>query len=255
MLNLEKLDLTLTVFPNNKFIDGFELKKDIINHMVQLNKFTFNIRSCIQCSNQIDLPSNEDIQYTFRDFNDRIISCVDYFSMDEEGYCHIYSYPYKLNFYKNITNHFPGGIFECVREVSLFDEHPFEHEFFLRIAQSFPLLEILTLSNEKPQNNKQCRESKNDNQHLSIIKYSHLTKLNLFETHEDYVEQFLVDTKMSLTNGIYLLVNYQSLQNVTYNFTRDDTRTNCAKVNHVSLYGQSEISQHLKDYFPHATIV
>ncbi|CAF4684620.1 unnamed protein product, partial [Rotaria sp. Silwood2] len=50
--------------------------------------------------------------------------------------CHIYSYPYKFNVYKNITNNFPGGLYKCVREMSLMDERPFEHEFFLRIAQS-----------------------------------------------------------------------------------------------------------------------
>jgi hypothetical protein len=54
--------------------------------------------------------------------------------------CHIYSYPYEWKCYKNITNNFPGGLFKCVYEVSLFDERPFEHEFFLQIAQSFPFM-------------------------------------------------------------------------------------------------------------------
>ncbi|CAF4869076.1 unnamed protein product, partial [Rotaria sp. Silwood1] len=26
------------------------------------------------------------------------------------------------------------GLFKCVHKVSLYDEHPFEHEFFLQIA-------------------------------------------------------------------------------------------------------------------------
>jgi hypothetical protein len=165
MSNLEKLDACLTNSRDNRFIDGYDLKKDIINHMPRLNKFIFNIRSIILYHNQIDLPSNEDIQYTFRDFkDDHIISCVDYFSAAEEGHCHIYSYPYKLKSYEKITNNFPGGLFKCVREVSLFDERPFEYEFFLRITQSFLLLENLSVINEKSQNNKQYRKSKNDNQ-------------------------------------------------------------------------------------------
>ena len=52
--------------------------------------------------------------------------------------------------------------------------------------------------NAKPQKNKLYRKSNNDNQDLSIIKYPHLTSLNLFDAHDDYVEQFLVDTEMSL---------------------------------------------------------
>jgi len=88
--------------------------------------------------------------------------------------------------YENITNNFPGRLFQCVRKVSLYDEHPFEQEFFLQISQSFPLMENLTLSNWKPQNNERCRKSKDDNQDLSIIKYPHLTYLCLDETHDDY---------------------------------------------------------------------
>jgi hypothetical protein len=56
----------------------------------------------------------------------QVISCVNYFSEVVGGQYHIYSYPYTLKEYNNITNNFPGG---------LFDERPFEHEFFLHIDQ------------------------------------------------------------------------------------------------------------------------
>ncbi len=86
-------------FRDYKFIDDYELKKNIINDMPESKKFTFNIPSLIRYYNQIDLPSNKDIQYTFRDFkDDHIISFVDYFSASEEGHCHIYSYPYRLTY-------------------------------------------------------------------------------------------------------------------------------------------------------------
>ncbi|CAF1485048.1 unnamed protein product [Rotaria magnacalcarata] len=55
MLNLEKIDLNLVVGRNRRFIDGNELKKNIINHMPQLNKFVFNIRSTIHLPNEIEL--------------------------------------------------------------------------------------------------------------------------------------------------------------------------------------------------------
>ena len=132
MINLEELDLYLVVYCEKRFIDGNDLKDNIINHLPQLNKFTFNIRSCLRLNDQIYLSSNEDIQHTFKDFkNNKIISCVDYFQDVNIGQCHIYSYPYKVKYYEYITNNFPGGLFKYVREVSLYDEHPFEHEFFL----------------------------------------------------------------------------------------------------------------------------
>jgi hypothetical protein len=255
MLNLEKLDLYLIVCGKNTFIDGNDLEKNILNNMPRLNKFQFNIYSSIDFNNQTDLPSNEDIQHTFKDFkNDKIISCLDYFPRKGEGQCHIYSYPYGLKFYKNVTNNFPGGFFQCVHELSLFDERPFEHEFFLRISQSFPFIKKLNLTNHMPQNDKQCRKSKNANQDLSIIEYPHLIQLDLTKAHEDYVEQFLMDNKMCLPNNVHLFIDYGSLQRVTHNFTKDTTRINCAKLGYIYFSNKSTFPRHLKDYFPHAKI-
>ncbi|CAF1499875.1 unnamed protein product [Rotaria sp. Silwood1] len=132
MLNLENLHLSLKVWGNRTF-------RDVSSFYSKTN-----------------LPSNEEIQKTFRDFKDnQIITCIDYFQEHKHSRYHIYSYPYQLRHYDDITNNFPGGLFKCVREVGLYDEHSFEHEFFLRIAQSFPLLEKLTVINQQRQNDKQ----------------------------------------------------------------------------------------------------
>ncbi|CAF4136474.1 unnamed protein product [Rotaria magnacalcarata] len=142
MVNLEKLDLQLNC-ERETFVNGDDLKTNILNHLLQLNTFTFNIRSTSYCDNQTGLLSNKDIQQTFKDFQyNQVIFCVDCFPKSLYSQCHIYSYPYKSTYYLKITNNFPGGLFRCVNIVSLFDERPFEHEFFLRIAQSFP--EFLT---------------------------------------------------------------------------------------------------------------
>jgi hypothetical protein len=247
MLNLEKLDLQLIVYRNKGFING----KDIINNMARLNKFTFNIRLFNRLPNQINIPSNENIQYTFKDFKDnQIISCVDYFQEKQCCYCHIYSYPYRMNYYDNISNNFPGGLFKNVHRVSLFDEHPFEHEFFLQIEKSFPFMKKLTVSNNKPQKNKLYRKSKNNNQDLSIIKYPHLTQLILLEAHDDYVEQFLDHTEVSMPNNVHLVVCYQAMKRVTENFTRHETRVNCAKLGSLHLLDVYQWIKPVKDYFP-----
>ncbi|CAF2610617.1 unnamed protein product [Rotaria sp. Silwood2] len=141
----------------------------------------------------------------------------------QEGQCNVYSYPLTLRCYYNITNNFPGGLFKCVREVELYDEYSFEHEFFLRIEKSFSLMEKLTLKNKKPQNNKQYNKSKEDIGHLSVVEYPHLTDLILYEVHYDYIEEFLIDTKMCLTNGVVLCMKYKSLKEVIRNFTRNET--------------------------------
>jgi len=183
MSNLEKLHLYLNVIARQTFINGNDLKTNIINHLSRLNSFTFNIRSFNSRYNQTELPSNEDIQQSFKDFKyNRNISCVDNFQKSRFNQCHIYSYPYKWKCYKNITNNFPGGLFKCVYEVSLFDERPFEHEFFPQIAQSFPFMKKLTVSNREAQMNKRRRKSKNDDENLSIINYYDLTELRFFSS-------------------------------------------------------------------------
>jgi len=202
--------------------------------MPRLDNFSFNILSSIYPNNPNDLPSNEDIQHTFRDFkHDQIITCVNYFSEIQIGQCRVYSYPFTMESYENISNNFPDGLFTYVLKVVLYDERSFEHEFFLLIAQSFLLMEKLSIVTEKPQNNQKLRKSEDNNQNVSILKYPHLAYLDLYEVHNDYVEQFLLDIKTCLPNNIYLGIDYQSLEKVIHNFKRDETRINCSKANYI----------------------
>ncbi len=229
MSNLEQLNLYFVIFGRKTFIEGNNLK-NITNYMPQLNKFMFNIRSSIPVENQINLPSNEDIQYTFKDFKRNQTISIDYFPKKHDGQCHIYSHPYVWKDYNKITNNFSGGLFKCVCEVLLFDEHPFEHEFFLRIAQSFPTLKKITVVNENEQKNQGCRKLNDDNENFSIIQYPHLVELDLLEAHDNYVEQFLIDAKTCLPNNVYLFINYKILKKITHDFKRDETQINCRKI-------------------------
>ncbi|CAF1533373.1 unnamed protein product, partial [Rotaria sp. Silwood1] len=229
MSNLEKLRLDLTVNVQGTFIDGNNLKGNILNHMSQLNQFTFDIRSFMCINNQMNLPSKEDIQRTFNDFQyTKIISCVDYFLEPyKHGQCHIYSYPFLMRCFEDITNNFPGGLYPYVRVVSLYDEYPFEHDFFIRIAQSFPFMEKLSIDNRYSQNQKESYKLMNDKSNLSIAKYYYLSELRIDRAHDDYIEEFLCNTKTYLQNNIHLDIDYEPLERVTHNFTRDDTRINC----------------------------
>ncbi|CAF3465394.1 unnamed protein product [Rotaria sp. Silwood1] len=256
MSNLEQLSLYLSVNRNNGFVDGVDLQQNIINYLPRLNQFRFKIRSTILLNDQTDLLSNEDIQHTFKDFsNSQIISCANYFLESNKGQCHIYSCPFTIRSYENIANNFPGGLFTCVCNVSLFDERPFEHEFFLRIAQSFPFIKKLSINNRKAQKNKQNRKLKNNNQDLLIIEYPYLKWLGFDEAHDDYVEQFLLDTKTCLPSNVDLLIDYKPLKRVTHNFRRKTTQNNCAKVRYRCWEKISRFPKHFKDYFLETTNV
>ena len=227
MSNLEKLALYLAVNCPETFIDGDNLRKNILDYMSSLNELVFDICSSILLGGQTHLPTKEDIQRTLANSGDlQIISCVDYFPKDRSGNCHIYTCPYTLTHYDNITNNFPDEVFRCVRVVSLFDERSFEHTFFVRLARAFPFLEELSIHNLEAQ----MEKSTNDKRNLPIIEYPHLNELFFIRIHDDYAEQFLFDTKTSLPNGVRLIIDEDILQRVTHNFTRDLTRVNCAKV-------------------------
>ena len=253
MLNLEKLDLNVEIHRRKGLVDAKELKEKIIDYMARLNKFTFNICSLRYVPVPVNILSNEEIERLFEKFpNDRIISCTNYFPEKKHSHCRIYSYPYRLKRYDYIANNFPGGLFHSVTEVFLYDERPFEHEFFIRIAQSFPFVKHLSVSNKKPQKNK----LPNDNEGFPVIEYLHLIHIDLINVHDDYIEQFLIDRKMSLPKNVSLSADFESLRRVTENFRRDATRINCNKVKYTCFdyscgYNSSNTPQHIKDYFLH----
>ena len=80
MINLEELKLYLSVIRcDSTYIDGIQLYDQFLIYMTQLKKFTFNIHSSTRFYNKFNLPSNEYIQETFKDFqNKQIISSIDY---------------------------------------------------------------------------------------------------------------------------------------------------------------------------------
>jgi hypothetical protein len=112
----------------------------------------------------------------------------------------------------------------------------------------------LTLTNEKPQNWEQSYSSNNDNENLSVIEYSCLNELIIIDVHDDYIEEFLLDTKTYLPKNVFLSIKYESLKHITHNFTRDTTRINCMKITELELFPETQYSSSLQEYFPYAQI-
>ena len=55
----------------------------------------------------------------------------------------------------------------------------------------------------------------------------------------------------TLIRNISLHFDYQQLKRVTYNFTRNTTRINCAKLTSLCLGNARRLPKYAKDYFPH----
>ena len=127
-------------------------------------------------------------------------------------------------YFDGITNSFLGGLFRYVRDVQLVDERPFEHTFFLSIAQTFPSLECLRVKNFEPQICKDDQDNMNNND--------------------------LLHTRTCFSNPILLFIGYNTIQRVTHNFTRDATRVNCEMVERFFMCGKSNAPEHFKLHFP-----
>lgn len=251
MSHLEELTLYLSFRNRSVFVDGTQLYNEILIHMPELRTFTFYIRTEISIVNSVQQLSTNDIQETFNKRQYQQVACVVNYEFTI-GICHVFSLPFSFDRLEYLGNKFPNIIFNHVTLLKLDDSVAFKHEFFVRIARSFPLLKELHILNGTSQFFFWDDEQIYFRYHISysIVEFPHLTSLHMKFAGRDYVEQFLNNTKTNLPRLTKLEINYYDLANVTDNFTRDATRINCAKVKYLIL---DNIMVHSRDfhlYFP-----
>ncbi|CAF1582141.1 unnamed protein product, partial [Adineta steineri] len=232
MIKLQELTLNVTNEERTTLIDGTQINNNILVHMPCLRKFTFHINTKVKLHYITPYLSNEDIQRTFTNIGYQQVCCILNYIADDVM-CHIFSLPFAFNCLGYIGNAFPPTDFSCVRELTVHDETPFEHEFFIRIARFFPLLKKLHVFNFEPQLQMKDNLISNNNELYSIVEYPHLISLRLEYSHIYYVEQFLNQSKTHLPQRTTLHVEYNKLRFVTKNFTRNATRRNCARLKQI----------------------
>ncbi|CAF4092233.1 unnamed protein product, partial [Rotaria sordida] len=159
MSNLEKLTLNISIRRRNRVIDGTDVQHDIFDFMPQLYSFTFCICTYVEMVDLSHKLTSEDIQQTLTDIGQQhAVSMVSYV---------------------NLGNKYPNTVFSYVTYLLVRDTVPFEHEFFMRIARSFPSLKHLRIFNMKSQTlNSRMTFSSDNSQLYSIIEYPHLTILD-----------------------------------------------------------------------------
>lgn len=221
MINFKELQLYVTVYrPNRSYIDGVQLSAHVLNHLPQLQRFTFHIQTDVP-NNESNLPllTNETIQRSFsgRDYQ-QVASFVHNDPDSIDGKCQIYSLPYDFEYFLNLDNSFPGGLFRKVWFLTMSDEHPFEDALFLIISHDMPFLEHLQISNEHPQKDKQHSST--------MFLFPHLKHLDLEHAHDDYAELFLLKRNTCLLRLSNLCIEHQSLRRLTNDFNSDSTHLN-----------------------------
>ena len=82
-----------------------------------------------------------------------------------------------------------------VTHLTLRDKNPFKHEFFVPLAQTFPFLKNLSLSNIQPPFLRPDEFHLRNRDWSSIVEYSYLISLDVRDADIYYVEHFLNETK------------------------------------------------------------
>ena len=248
MLYLEKLTLYLRVDCQNTFTDPISLLNQFSMHMLQLRSFKFYLSTDNNRNDLVRYLSNNDLKQNSMDTRYQEMLNMASFTVNTAVY-HIFTVPFEFARLMFIGNVFPNIIFNNVIELWIRDELPFKHEFFLRIAQAFPLLKSFYICYCSSLSCNTKKSSDNAQSHR-IVEYPHLISLDISGINIDCVEQFLNETKTFLPRLAGLTVGYEELRIVTEDFTREATRRNCANITQLITRRQIAGSKDYYIYFP-----
>ena len=219
--------------------------------MPQLHSFIFYICTHVDTVDLSYKLTNEDIQQTLTNIGQQHASSMFNHIYRDRVACSIFSLPFQFDYLKDLGNKFPDIGFSYVTYLYVTDTNPFQHQFFIRITRSFPLLKYLGIFNTKPLIFHDVMPSSSNNCQLySTIEYPHLHRLDVRFAHWTYVEQFLNETKTKMPCLAELGVMAHHLECLTKTCKREQTRRNCINVKELVTIGSLVYSLDFRLYFP-----
>ena len=246
MNKLERFTLHIYIGSGEKLIDGNDIHQDILIHMPQLQSFVFHIQSSCKPNILGENFTNKDIEQTFINIGYEQVICLTRSDMDIFMFCNVFSVPYAFDFLHMFGKNFDKMIFPNVTRLALWEFTPFEYEFFFRLAQSFPVLRTLIITNRDHDRNR----LKEDLPSNSFVEFPYLSILDVASAHMIYSEQLLHHPTTRLPRLTKLTIHYEDLKMVTNDFTRDATRINCSKIQILEFFEPMEHSDDFTRYFP-----
>ena len=161
---------------------------------------------------------------------------------------HMLTLPFEFERLYSIGRTFPNILFKNVVELWFCNVVLIDHAFLLRIAQAFPLLtrlfvddmffpcDVMGMSVYSPSD--------------TVAEYPHLTYLDIFRTRSVTVDVFLNEKMTRMPRLAGLSAQYEHLRLVTRDFTREETRRNCANLTELITYRTMVGSKEYYNYFP-----
>jgi len=251
MLYLEKLTLYLRITNRIKFIDSTHLQTEILAYMPRLHSFIFYMSTYVD-TDLFHYSPDENIRQPFTNIGQQQMANIVNYIVTSQAVCSIFTLPFAFDRLEDIGNIFPDTVFNNVTYLLVQDMVPFNHEFFIRVARAFPLLNNFRVINLMSQSSCKPNTIASDNSQLcQVAEYPHLKSLDVRIGATDYVEQFLNETRTYASCLTDLTVSYNDLRIVTKDFTRDETRRNCTKVKRLNMIGTLVHSKDFYLYFPY----
>ena len=247
MVALQRLTLHLLIACDDVFIDPLDLIEQLASDMSQLHSFNFNARA----ENQIAQPSRcsfrqEAAQHEKRKRYGQVWNSV--VSNDSSTFHHAFTLPFQFTQLQFIGREFPETRFQYVAQLWVSDVE-FDHDFFLRVARCFPVLQNLLVT-EAISVMRRTLDDFPTIRRDQVVQFLHLKTLQFCRASLPCVEQFLNENITHLPRLAELTVIYRHLTIVTHDFTRQETRRNCAHVTELVPGAILPASKAYYDYFP-----
>ncbi|CAF4757639.1 unnamed protein product [Rotaria socialis] len=177
MLYLEKLTFYLRIACPSVYIDPINLMNEFSVNTLRLHSFNFYLSTENNRNDLARYLSNNNVKQNYTNTRYQEVSNIVSFSVNTATH-HAFTLPFEFITLLGIGNIFPNIVFKNVSELSVYDVVPLEHEFFLRIAQAFPMLKrfyVTDLSLHSHNSNK----STDNVEPLQIVEYRRLTFLDI----------------------------------------------------------------------------
>lgn len=255
MVNLERLTLCLHLNCKDFFIDPVHFLNQFSMNMLRLHSFDFHYSANLNRKDMADYLSNKQIETKHINAVHQQVSTMSSLSPQEATF-HVFTLPFEFTKLSYIGKIFPNIIFKYVTTLCIRDIVLLEHEFFVRIARSFPLLRMLHIYqfSEIPSDATQ-NESLAKAKSCEIAEYPHLSCLEISKSGINIIDEFLNESKTRLRRLMYLCVSYEKLREVTNDFTREETRRNCTTIRYLVIGITNVGSKDFHSYFPLANIL
>lgn len=246
MIHLEKLTLYLRIDCRQAFVDPKSLIDTFSMCSPRLQSFNFYFGTQHK-ANELDHHS-----FSYRTqpifINSKCQDVMHMISPSPLGdMYHMFTLPFEFKSLCSLNQIFPNILFTNVIELWICNLVFVDHEFLSRISQAFPSLSRFIVDDKFISFDPWMVDNSPSDK---VVEYPHLTFLDIFRTNTVTVDHFLNEKKIRMPLLADLSVQYQKLRIVTEDFTREETRRNCANVTRLVTYATMAGSKEYYNYFP-----